>query len=98
MESSLISPPLHPLSSPLLPVWYTSCHNFCCVYIYICMHTNTVLLFSHNWNHIITLFFNFFFALNNMSYKLFSVSENRSMTQSPEILNYVYFPQCTTLF
>ena len=56
-----------------------------------------VLLFSHKWNLII-LFFKLLFALNSMSYKLLYVSEYRSMAQCPEILNYVYFPQCTTLF
>lgn len=68
-----------------------------CLYTHIYMYTNMVLLFSHKWNLII-LFFKLLFALNSMSYKLLYVSEYRSMAQYPEILNYVYFPQCTTLF
>ena len=62
---------------------------------HIYVHKYSFVVFSHKWN--CTLFFKLPFAFKSMSYKLLCISEYTSMTQYPEILNYMYFPQCPTL-
>lgn len=102
-ESSLIFLLLHSL--PLLEV--TTVTSLVCLVITSAMfiHIYVSIRIQFCFFHIneITSSYCFstcFFVLNNMSCKLFNVSEYRSMTHWNgswnEILRYVYFPQCIT--